>query len=497
MKIAGKTIVHIIEAAIVAVLVFWFVWKDPFKIFSSHQLYMAQTPLEVKNIRSIGQMVTAEYYGEVIASLPESKLSFKDTFYRETFNDLYDTIIAAVYRTDSLVKTLKKPWLKGKFSFFYQYYHTFNAGLTSNIFYYPAMIHLDSLYEYNVFHKPDNFKKNQDYSKDIDDYENPVIKRLWENIASNTEPYKPVNTKFERTYTKYIKRSPFKSERKKEILVLGRGWVKAGIDFGSINSYNFKYLKDQGIIHFYKIQPKILYHDINPWLVPNKIPGFQFVKISGTATNPDDIQSVKRECLDKLTQKAIDSHIIEKARENAEKNLRAFFSLLLNADIKEVKFITSKYDVYRDVFSKDIWSKTEYLNFDSIYNRDLTVLDTVWYSDISKQRTELDTFFAQMVAKKKVRAFDKVVLPVTEYTALAIKTNADNKVDSAEMQRINAIFKTEISNNKFSKLDSCWYKNPQKRSDDFYTVFRTVINPNKPPAGIDSLLLKKLKILKL
>lgn len=497
MKFPGKTILHIIEAVVIVILVFWFVWKDPLKIFSSSKIYMAQTPLDVKNIRSIGQMVTAEYYGEVIASLPESKLSFDHAFYDETFSDLYDTIITVVYRTDSLVNTLKKPWLRGKFSFFYQYYHELNSGLTSNMFYYPVMIHLDSLYEFNVFHKTENFKKNQDYSDDIEDYEKPVIKKLWENIQSNADPYKPVTSNFEKTYVKYIKHSPFKSERKKEILVLGRGWVKAGIDFGTINQYNFRYLRDQGIIHFYKVQPKILYHDINPWLVPNKIPGFEFVKISGRATNPEDIVSVKRECLDKLTQKAIDSHILEKARENAEQNLKSFFSLLTGTDIKQVKFIISKYDAYRDVFSKNVLTRGEYLNFDTIYQKDLNMLDTAWYQTMTLQRSELDTFFTQMVSSKKVRVSDNVLLPFTKYTTLALTVTAGNKIDTVGVHRINFTFKHEILGNSFSKLDSFWYANPQRRADDFYRVFRAVINPNKPPSGLDTLLIKKLKLTKL
>ncbi|HEX3006539.1 MAG TPA: DUF4230 domain-containing protein, partial [Bacteroidales bacterium] len=391
MKFPGKIILYIVEAAVVAVLAIWFIWKDPLKIFSSHQVYMAQTPLDVKSIRSIGQMVTAEYYGEVIASLPESKLSFDQNFYQETFSNLYDTIVATVYRTDSIVKNFKKPWLRGKFSFFYQYYHDLNGGLTSNMFYYPVMIHLDSLYEYDVFPRPDNFKKNQDYSDDIQDYEEPVIRKLWENIASNKEPFKPRTTNFERTYSKFIKHSPFKSERKKEILILGRGWVKAGIDFGAISPYNFKYLKDQGIIHFYRMQPTILYHDINPWLVPNKIHGFDFIKISGKATNPDDILLVKRECLEKLTQKAIESHILEKAKENAEQNLKAFFSLLTGTEIKQVKFVLSKYDAYMDIFSKNVITKPEYVNFDTLWRADLMKLDTTWYRTMGVQRQELDT----------------------------------------------------------------------------------------------------------
>ena len=499
MKFPGKIILYIFEAAIVAMVVIWFVWKDPLKIFSSHQILMAQTPLDIKNIRSIGQMVTAEYYGEVIASLPESKLSFDHAFYQETFSNLYDSIIATVYKTDSLVNTLKRPWLKGKFNFFYQYYHELNAGVTSNMFYYPTMICLDSLYEYNVFHKPDNFKKIKDYSDEIEDYEEPVIRNIWENIHGTKEPYKLGSStiNFERTYTKFIKHSPFDSERKKEILILGRGWVKAGIDFGTINQFNFKFLKDQGIIHFYGIQPAILYHDINPWLVPNKIHGFEYIKISGKATNPDDIVIVKRECLEKLTQKAIESHILEKAKENAEQNLKSFFSLLTGTDIKQVKFIMSKYEAYLDVFAKKVLSKEEYLNFDTIYRKDLYLIDTAWYKSMTVQRQELDTFLTHLKTSKKVQLSEKVSLPFTKYTALVLKLMSDNKIDTSETRCINTIFKNEVQSNSFNKVDSFWYSSPEKRTNDFCLVFRSVINLSKPPIGIDSLLLKKLKMTKL
>ena len=358
------------------------------------------------------------------------------------------------------------------------------------------MIHLDSLYEFNVFKKPRTFKENQDYSDDIEDYEKPVVEELWKNISSDKtkEPYQPAipaTSNFERTYTKFVKRSPFKSERKKEIMMLGRGWVKAGIDFGTINPYNFRYLKAQGIIHFYKIQPTILYHDINPWLVPGKIHGFEFIKISGRATSPDDILSVKKECLKKLTQKAIESHILEKAKENAEQNLKSFFSLMTGTEIKQVKFVMSKYDAYRDVFAKNVLNRDEYLSFDTIYRRDLCTLDTSWYKDLAVQRNELDSFFREMRMTKKVQVSEKVSVPFTEYTALALKQMADHKLDDTEIQRLNAIFRNEIQNNALSKVDSFWYSSPQKRSDDFYMVFRSIINPLHPPKGIDSVLLQK------
>lgn len=496
MNLTGKSVLYLAEAVVVAGIVIWFVWKDPFKLFSQYHLTMAETTLDIKNIRSIGQMVTSEYYGEVIASLPESKLSFDQNFYETTFSDLYDSIIVVVYRTDSIVKTLKKPWLKGKFSFFYQYYHELNSGLTSNMFYYPVMIHLDSLYEYNVFHKPENFKKTQDYSDDIQDYEEPVIRKLWENIDKNTEPYEAKPADFPRTYRKFVRSSPFKSERKKEILVLGRGWVKAGINFGTLNAYNFKFLKDKGIIHFYRVLPTILYHDINPWLVPNKIHGFDFLKISGKATNNDDIVSVKRECVAKLTQQAIDSHILEKAKENAEQNLKSFFSLITGTDIRQVKFITSKYEAYNDIFSDKTLSKEQFLNFDTICRRDVYTMDTTWYKSMKTQRDELDSFFYQVKNQKLVRVSEKLTLPVTKYTGIAINCMADRKIDSTEVQLINTIYTKEIQLNTFSKLDSFWYKTWQERNEDFLKVTRAIINIGKPPVGMDTVLLKKIQTMK-
>jgi hypothetical protein len=487
MKFTGKIALFIVEAIAIAAIVMWFVWKDPFKIFSSHQLVMVQTPLDIKNIRSIGQLVTAEYYGEVMATLPESKLSEDKSFYENSAAELYDTLVYSIYRTDSLIKVNKihKPWWKKKNKFFSQYYQDLCGNLRSHIFYFPLMVYLDSIYEYKL-------KKMGDYKNDLAKYENPVIDQIYEKISNNKELEVIDFATFFRTYEKYVKHPPSKNERKKEILIMGRGWVKAGINFSNINQTNFRYLKDKGIIQFYRIQPEILYHDINPWLVPKKIHGFDFIKISGRATNPDDITSVKRECLEKLEQQATDSHIIEKAKENAEQNLKSFFSLLTGTDIKQVKFIVSKYDVYRDMFSGSELSKAQFLSFDTLCKNDLDTLDTSWYKTMNKQREELDSFYRQDIAIKKVRFSDSLLVPVSKYTALAIKLTNNQEIDSAEMSVINNIYKTEIRSNTFTKSDSFWYKKPQTRATSFYRLFSKLLLPNYPQ-NVDRELLEKLK----
>ena len=65
---------HILDALLlVAVIVFVFLW-NPFNIFGKG-LRLQRTSNLVSSVRSIGQLVSAEYYGEVMASLNEAQLN--------------------------------------------------------------------------------------------------------------------------------------------------------------------------------------------------------------------------------------------------------------------------------------------------------------------------------------------------------------------------------------------------------------------------------------
>ena len=129
--------------------------------------------------------------------------------------------------------------------------------------------------------------------------------------------------------------------------MLGRGKVTAGINFRDFTKDNFYYDKTNGIIVFKNVKPQILSCDINPWFIPQKkVKGYEIVKITGKVDDPNDVLLVKKECVRKLKEQAINLKIIERAKKNAEISLKNFFSVLTGDEIKEVRFYSNKYDYY-------------------------------------------------------------------------------------------------------------------------------------------------------
>src|SRR3954469_14692057 len=61
-----------------------------------------------------------------------------------------------------------------------------------------------------------------------------------------------------------------KQTLKKQIVLLGRGTVKAGYKFDNFSENNFKYSSASNTIYFIGLQPEILSCHINPWFIPEK-----------------------------------------------------------------------------------------------------------------------------------------------------------------------------------------------------------------------------------
>ena len=61
-----KAIPFLLQVILVVVVIVVFAFWDPFGIFIPTKLKLKDTPVDVQSIRDIGQLITAEYYGEVI-----------------------------------------------------------------------------------------------------------------------------------------------------------------------------------------------------------------------------------------------------------------------------------------------------------------------------------------------------------------------------------------------------------------------------------------------
>ena len=95
----GSVVTLLLQIALVVAAVLVFSFFDPFGMFKPSAPTLEDTPVSLKSIRSIGELISAEYYGEVIVSLQGKYLEEIDTtataFARKA-NTLNEAFIAAI-----------------------------------------------------------------------------------------------------------------------------------------------------------------------------------------------------------------------------------------------------------------------------------------------------------------------------------------------------------------------------------------------------------------
>src|SRR4051812_28360718 len=74
-----SSVSFLIQAILVIAAVLLFSFFDPFNIFGSKKKTLKDTPVSVTSIREIGELITAEYYGEVLGSLKEINVELLDS----------------------------------------------------------------------------------------------------------------------------------------------------------------------------------------------------------------------------------------------------------------------------------------------------------------------------------------------------------------------------------------------------------------------------------
>lgn len=369
-----------------AILAFTF-W-DPIGMFTNART--KQTANLVTGVRDIGQLVTAEYYGEVISSWKEFKLTEfpQDTltdYAEDTFRDLrfliwkhravgsrnfFNSIRQEEeYKNYSkhaaypeLITMLADRYTSKKLKNIYVN-EKLKEGIEERT--YKKILGEIRKDEKNLRKRHDLKKRqeNDEFLADVEDY-------LFETPSYIYD--------FFGYYQYLIEERNTKKERKKNIVFIGRGSVKAGFDFGKLNETNFLYDDEEKIVHFYGIKPAVLDVDINPWFIPErKVKGFELVSYSGDV-NFTEAKEVKRQCKQKLLDQARGAEIIQQAEKNGEEALQSFFALLLDEPSLKVSFHTHPYDQYLAIIKADtLVDRSEAHLIDSLYNDYLIQLDTL------------------------------------------------------------------------------------------------------------------------
>lgn len=329
---------------------------DPFGFFTSSKL--KGTANLVSSIRDIGELTTAEYYGEVVSSLHETKIHNVpvDSLYN-VFEDCYIELRRSVatalvaerrIKTNDWSKVDSSPDIKGIRTL----YDASNSNKTySSLLTFIAVHNLPGetkdYYDLNDLVIKNNTEKKvlqwltdrfvafkKGLKKDIEDISSTDLDQFILDLPTNFTGI--TNFHFELKKKGLLGK---RKRRKQDIVFIGRGWVKAGFRFDQLDESNFFYDKEAKVIQFYGLTPTVLDKDINPWFIPEeKIKGFELVNYYKGASF-EEAAEVKKKCKEKLLEQAHHADLLNAAKINGQQTLKDFFGLLLDEPDLKVELL--------------------------------------------------------------------------------------------------------------------------------------------------------------
>ena len=324
----------LIIAAIVAALI---LIPNPLQgLFYSEKITLEDSDAIVAEVKGIGQLVTAEYYGESIASLSEV---YKHTS-EQGLKDAYEAKRAAFLSIKGQYPNKKPRWLTEQFK-----------------------------------------KSNKQKSSEFSLLKNAAGKNLEESFLNDdvaeldwTAFFEKYNANVTRAIAQYQT-----TNKRGDLVYIGRGWVRAGYDLNKLTDEDFKVSNDTLII--YDLSAEVLDADINPWFIPGKVPGYQLFlngknKAVKSAEDLTEVNLVKIECRKKLVQDAIAMNLLDSAKNTAEETLESFMSLLQDADnpvFRHVAIVPSKLSLMKTNILDDFYiDSTEVVNLKQQIHHDTT-----------------------------------------------------------------------------------------------------------------------------
>ncbi len=151
-----------------------------------------------------------------------------------------------------------------------------------------------------------------------------VYTELTKQIADSSDEAK------KRMYEKYSGLKNFKPNGKAALVYIGRGVVKAGLNFSSISEKNLKLPQTESDSLVVTVErPQIIESIINPWYIEDQVFGYDVFRGGETASFKDeDVKMVKILCKKKLAEDAIRQGIMERSEKSAKESLKQFFRFI-------------------------------------------------------------------------------------------------------------------------------------------------------------------------
>ena len=411
-------------------------WLAPVK----HKL--KDTPVTIKSIKEIGQFITAEYYGEVLSSYRNKLLDEIDSDADTLFIDIEEldaAFRAAIISTrEGITETKRNKIKKVAYS---RFERDFEEILD------------DSLFGFYLESQEEVFKvKNEEKFIKLLVLDTNKLELLHPaQFLSESHKQEKIDILLDD-----------KKYKKHQIILLGRGWVKAGFDFGSFSERNFYYDKLNNRIYFFGLKPKILSHAINPWFIPEKnMKGFEIIMATRKSKfRMDQMEATKQKCMDILLEQALNNKILETAKKNAEENLRVFFSLILEKEIESVIFYNESFDYHlSSLLGKDT----------TLTESNLFVIDSLLYNN---QGNPFLNDFIDTLKQLPVR-YDDSLINMDRYLPLAasilwgddgIDPGIDPMMDSTKYIEYQLLkkYRDYVQSDSMNIIDSVWFYSRHK-----------------------------------
>lgn len=323
----------IVVIAVLALGVIFLVPKGLFgKLFSSEKVTIAESPLSIKEINGIGELISAEFYGEVIHPFVRGNKAETNDDLEKYYNALFAQI-QEIYDENNIPRGL------------------FNKKLDPKRAWKETMNDLEHL----PIHESENFQglkkiSGMEFSDDLAFCKFIQITN-WAAFRRDPARARGIDNFFAKSRSATALQTREALEFELELTYLGRGWVKAGYRLGQLTDDQL--VRSNDTLFIYDVNPEILNSDINPWFIPptkgykNGSPGFELLRAridgkdvekldTGAGTNRDKkkripfwaIDDAKRETKFQLLQEAFGRNILDSARVSAERALLQLFQLV-------------------------------------------------------------------------------------------------------------------------------------------------------------------------
>lgn len=497
---------------VIALVVGIFLW-NPFDLFGK-EVRLHPTANVASQIKQIGQLVTAEYYGEVVASLGEAKLNFlkedllneeADVLFIDLKTDVYNAYLEFVIegtkehsrdkkrerkkkraRKDAVGELIKnygkKPKGSGKYS------DDFIKDTLDIVLLFVAEKLLEEQAGMDL-KKLDNDRKRAKFREKqlenllaaIEEKDLTLDDKAMDFYLQQPLPKSPSFSSFYYTFYQEDEKS------RDQLAMIGRGSVKAGFDFASFKESNLYFDEEDGVIHIFGLEPVILDFDINPWFIPERaVPGYDIVQ-AGRKVSFEDAKKVKSYCRAKLRRRALEAGIIGEAKRYGEDVVKTFLALVLETEVKKVIFHENLEKIFFEQITRDgIIHHTEIELIESAEKQFLQKIEESSSPTLKKAYENQLSHLLYSLRKYPLQLIDSSQVPFNYFTKeltafLSDTMQIDTLIKPEHYARIENKYRWEITPDNFDPKEllgtSHWFHDTSKLEPHlFLSDYNTMLN---------------------